>query len=102
MSAVLSDENYLNQSALLETGDMKPFTSLTIQDKEDTVSTFINYHCLIKPKVAMDQFLERTNLNIDNQFSLQVLVCTDHSAISAHVELLKELFNIRYLGDDRR
>ena len=58
MCAVFSDENYLNQSALLETGDMRPFTSLTIQDKEDIVSTLIDYHCLIKPKAAMDQFSE--------------------------------------------
>ena len=58
MCAVFSDQNYLNQGALLETGDMMPFTYLAIQDKQDILSTLIDYHCLIKPKAAMDQFAE--------------------------------------------
>lgn len=58
MRAVFSDENYLYQSALMETGYMRPFASLTMDDKEEIISILIDYHCLIKPKAAMDQFAE--------------------------------------------
>ena len=41
-----------NQNALTETGYMKPFEALTVDDKEEVISILIDYHCLIKPKAA--------------------------------------------------
>ena len=37
---------------------MKPFEALTIDDKEEITSILIDYHCVIKPKACMDQFVE--------------------------------------------
>ena len=42
----------------METGYMKPFEALTTDDKDEIISILIDYHCLIKPKAAMDQFAE--------------------------------------------
>ena len=33
-------------------------TALKIQDKHSIVSLLIDYHCVIKPKAAIDQFIE--------------------------------------------
>jgi len=35
---------------------MKPFEELTTDDKEEITSILIDYYCVIKPKVCMDQF----------------------------------------------
>lgn len=46
----------LYQNALTETSYMRPLESLTLEDKEEIIGILIDYHCLIKPKAAMDQF----------------------------------------------
>jgi len=56
MQTIFGSDQDLNQNALLETGYMKPFEALTIDDKEEVISILTDYHCLIKPKACMDQF----------------------------------------------
>ena len=47
-----------NASLLLETGYEKPLHTLTLQDIGDIRAAMTDYHCMIKVKAAMDQFLE--------------------------------------------
>ncbi|XP_065900336.1 G2/M phase-specific E3 ubiquitin-protein ligase-like isoform X1 [Dysidea avara] len=47
-----------NEFLLLETGCHMLTTALKIQDKHSIVSLLIDYHCVIKPKAAIDQFIE--------------------------------------------
>ena len=48
---------------LLETGYDKPLTKLKLTDVEALISTMCDYHCLLKAKAAMDQFLEGLGCN---------------------------------------
>ena len=45
-------------SLLYETGYSKPSPTLTAMDKEDIISSVVEYHCMIKGKAGMDQFIE--------------------------------------------
>ena len=46
------------QALLLETGFSRPVTKLKLSHKAEIKSTLIEYHCLVKPKASMDQFLD--------------------------------------------
>ena len=46
------------ESLLLETGFYKPLSLLSMNDKAGIMSSVTDYHCIIKVKAAMDQFLE--------------------------------------------
>ena len=54
--AVFNDAD--NESILLETGCHMVLSSLKISDKANLLSLMIDYHCIIKPKAAIDQFVE--------------------------------------------
>ena len=43
---------------VLETGYRKPFVKLTMADKSELKAAMVDYHCMIKVKAAMDQYLE--------------------------------------------
>ena len=47
-----------HESALLETGYSKPLHLICLEDKESIINVVTDYHCIIKPKAPMDQFLE--------------------------------------------
>ena len=47
-----------NESVLLETGCHMVLPLLKISDKANLLSLMIDYHCIIKPKAAIDQFVE--------------------------------------------
>ena len=91
MQEIFCNEQDLNQSALSETGYMKPFEALTIDNKE--VSILMEYHCLVKPKACIDQFAEGLQSTgvlhyirnyggmIRNQFKFQPLILTAGSYI---------------------
>ena len=46
------------ENLLLETGFTMPLSQLKIDDKDNIISSIKDYHCVIKPKAAMDQFIE--------------------------------------------
>ena len=46
------------ENLLLETGSTMPLSQLKINDKDNIISSIKDYHCVIKPKAAMDQFIE--------------------------------------------
>ncbi|XP_065906067.1 G2/M phase-specific E3 ubiquitin-protein ligase-like [Dysidea avara] len=107
VQAVFDGEQYLNQSALMETGYMKPFEALTTDDKDEIISILIDYHCLIKPKAAMDQFAEGLQctgvlhyMKHHDGCVLRDLFRFRPSVLTA--ESLKELFSVTYSGDDQR
>ena len=58
MQGILCNKQDLNQNALSETGYMKPFEALTLDDKEEVILILMEYHCLVKPKACIDQFAE--------------------------------------------
>jgi len=59
MYAVFADdETYLCQFALMETGFMRPLTSMIMDHKEEIIFISIDCHCLIKKKAAMEQCAE--------------------------------------------
>ena len=88
MQGIFCNEQDLNQSALSETGYMKPFEALTLDDKEEIISILMEYHCLVKPKACIDQFAEGLQSTgvlhyirnyggmIRNQFKFQPLILT--------------------------
>ena len=41
----------------METGCHMVLLSLKLSDKATLLSLMINYHCIIKPKAAIDQFI---------------------------------------------
>ena len=43
---------------LLETGCHMVLSALKVGDKANLLSLMMDYHCIIKPKAAMDQFVE--------------------------------------------
>lgn len=47
-----------NASILLETGYNKPLHRLSLGDVADIRASVVDYHCMIKVKAAMDQFME--------------------------------------------
>ena len=51
-------ENEDNSALLFETGYHKPLSQLEIDDVEGLRAALTNYHCIIKVKAAMHQFLE--------------------------------------------
>lgn len=46
------------ESLLLETGFSKPLSLLCMEDQNSIVSSITDYHCLIKVKAAMDDFMD--------------------------------------------
>ena len=54
--AVFDDSE--NENTLLETGCHLVLSSLKLSDKANLLSLMIDYHCIIKPKAAIDQFVE--------------------------------------------
>ena len=51
---------------LFETGYRKPPRSFTLADRNEIVSLLTTYHCLIKVKAEVDQFIEGLKvLNVD-------------------------------------
>ena len=49
------DENY---SKLCETGYAKASIQLTMNDRDDIANTLVDYHCSLKVKASMDQFID--------------------------------------------
>lgn len=43
---------------ILETGYRKPFVKLTMADRSELKAAMVDYHCMIKVKAAMDQYIE--------------------------------------------
>ena len=43
---------------MLETGYRKPFAKLTMADRSALKAAMVDYHCMIKVKAAMDQYME--------------------------------------------
>ena len=68
------------ESLLLETGYCKPLVQLTIDDRSAIIPSVTDYHCVIKVKAAMDQF-------IDGLDAGRVLDC-----IKRHPQELKTMF----------
>jgi hypothetical protein len=68
------------QDYLLNTGFRKPIQQLSLMDKSTIESSLIDYHCFIKVKAEMDQFMEGLD-------QLGIL-----SVIRSSPELVKELF----------
>ena len=69
-----------HESALLETGYSKPLHLICLEDKESIINMVTDYHCIIKPKAPMDQFLEG-------------LECGDVAeAIKVYPAIMKSLF----------
>lgn len=56
LCTIFNDEE--NQSILLEAGCHMVLSSLKLSDKANLLSIMIDYHCIIKPKAAIDQFVE--------------------------------------------
>ena len=46
------------QALLFETGYKKALVHLTMEEKSAISSVLVNYHCMMKQKAAMDQFIE--------------------------------------------
>ena len=68
-----------NESVLLETGCHMVLPLLKISDKANLLSLMIDYHCIIKPKAAIDQFVEGQFdwLYVYNSLSIVVIsICT--------------------------
>lgn len=68
------------ESVLLETGYNKPLSLLTMEDLDNILLCITDYHCLIKVKASMDQF-------IDGLISGSVM-----DSIRNHSLLLKPMF----------
>ena len=68
-----------HESALLETGYSKPLHLICLEDKEIIINVVTNYHCIIKPKASMDQFLEG-------------LECGVAEAMKVYPAIMKSLF----------
>ena len=129
MLTIFDDDKELNQNALTETGYMKPFEALTVDDKEEVISILIDYHCLIKPKAAMDQFAEGLRCTgvlhyiknygsvLRDHFKFRLSILTAGKSINRSIndtflyiiyihtslftESLKELFTVTYSVDQR-
>jgi len=56
IQAVFEDTE--NQILLLETGCHMLLSSLKVRDREYLIALLLDYHCIIKPKAAIDQFIE--------------------------------------------
>ena len=68
-----------NESVLLETGCHMVLPLLKISDKANLLSLMIDYHCIIKPKAAIDKFVEGQLdwLYVYNSLSIAVIsICT--------------------------
>ena len=87
ISSVFQNADFEN--LLLETGFTMPLSLLKIDDKDNIISLIKDYHCLIKPKAAMDQFIEGLGhggvLDSIKRFMqlMKPLFTPGHSAISA-------------------
>ena len=51
------EESPQNPNLLTETGFCKPVRDLEVADKHELVTTLVDYHCMLKAKASMDQFL---------------------------------------------
>ena len=67
-------------SLLLETGFSKPICELTLSDKSLLRSSLLDYHCMLKVKACMKQYMEGLN-------ELGIL-----DMIKKHPEAMKPLF----------
>ncbi len=47
-----------NQEYILATGFSKPINRISLDDRDTLCSVMFDYHCLLKSKSAMDQYLE--------------------------------------------
>ena len=56
VQAIFFDDD--NANLLLETGCDKPMQTLGLQDISDVRAAMTDYHCMLKVKAAMDQFME--------------------------------------------
>lgn len=65
---------------LLEANYCKPVARLTLSDRQEIIQTLIDFHCYMKPKACMDQFMEGLDV-------LQVA-----SFIKSHPALMEPLF----------
>ena len=70
----------LNYSKLADTGYLKPVRNLTMEDKAEIANTLIDFHCTLKVKAAMDQFLDGVEA-----VGLRVY-------LRSHPEIIKPLF----------
>ena len=43
---------------ILETGYRKPFCRLIMAHRSELIAAMVDYHCMIKVKAAMDQYIE--------------------------------------------
>ena len=68
------------ESLLLETGFFKPLSLLSMSDKDGILSSVTDYHCILKVKAVMDQFLEGLEVG-------GVLV-----AVRNHGDVMKSMF----------
>lgn len=104
VKGVQSDEDLRNiflvpdlESLLLETGFCKPLSLLCMEDQSSIVSSITEYHCLIKVKAAMDDFMEGLAsggvLECIKRFSLMLrpLLCPEHSNITAGKIILQSV-----------
>ena len=69
-----------NYSKLADTGYSKPPNRLTLADKGEIADTLIDFHCILKVKAVIDQFLD----------GIKAVGLLDH--IHSHPELTKPLF----------
>lgn len=81
------------ESVLLETGYNKPLSLLTMEDLDNILSYIIDYHCLIKVKASMDQFIDglisggiMDNIRSHSQL-LKPMFCPDPSQLTAGIWL---------------
>ena len=72
-----------NQDAIAATGCSKVLSKITLQDSHELRSILIDYHCILKCKAAMDQFLEGLN---DGGISRNILKISALKSLFVHKE----------------
>ena len=72
-------DNEENSTLLFETGYDKPIRELELDDVEGLKAALTDYHCMVKVKAAMDQFLEGLHMGGVAEY------------VKSHLELLKPL-----------
>jgi len=76
-----------HQDIIFATGYSKVFSNLSVHDRKELASILVDYHCILKTKAAMDQFLEGLSLgglpkNLLQMSSLKSLFVNDEKTLT--------------------
>lgn len=77
IKVIFEDEE--NSTLLFETGYDKPLNQLELDDVEGIKAALTDYHCMVKVKAAMDQFLDGLHMGGVAEY------------VKSHLHLLKPL-----------